>query len=1120
MSGTDLGRYHVVAKLGEGGMGEVYRATDTVLRRSVALKRLAPHLAGDEAHKQRLLREARSVSALNHPNIASLFDVFEAGGETFLVMELVAGESLRARLARPLSLEDSLKIVRQCAEALAAAHRTGFLHRDIKPENILVDEEGRVKILDFGLAQRLPLDDAETASTETGTLGGTPRYLAPEVLERREPDAPADIFSLGIVFYEMLAGRHPFEAPSVASMMARILTESPLPPSRYNSALPEGIDRIVAQMLARDPAQRYPSARDLLAALEQPERAPALPQARLRLTRRAWMVAVVSLVMLVVALIFAVPGFRERVQLWLTGERPPRIPVAVLPFQNTTGNENLDRSRMALTQNLVAELTGSPNIRVLDYERLYQISSGIERSGKDLYDRVSIQSVASFAGARYVVVPVIYRFGDTLRASLEFKDGESADTLRAARVESEISGSGEETLLKMLAGLSDEIEKHFQKLGPGEEYQARARRESLKNPAVAVSYNEGMNALYEGRYAEALKSFDHVIQEDPTFALAYAWMGKIYGMLGYDEKALELSEKAAQLITAHMPIIDAYFIEANLAERKYDFAAAEQKYLDLIRVYEDDPVWHAGLAGVYEKQGEFQKAIARYEGAIRIDPNYIVAYQQLGSLYGQVRDFPRALANARKAHRLYVALGNREGEATALTDLGTIFWRKGEYGQARENFQAALAIFQELRNQFGILLAHKLLGDASADEGKLKEALDFYQQALARSGEIQNNRSVAVALMNIGSIYYWQGNYAKTIDYYRQSLQVAERYRQDRRTVQTLSNLGSVLIQHGPNREQGLQYVQEALSLFERMGDKSWEAFDRMLIGVYHSNAGHYAQAMDHLRRALAIAQAVDDKSQIADITYNIARCQFFQNQYALARDSLKQALELSRSLNAGRNVARAQILLGRIDVRLGEFDQARTTLTAAVQVAEENQYGDLLPGGYTALGELGYEEENRDEARKHFRRAAALWTGERPDAASVEAKSYLGLLQAERGNIPQALSDCQTSFDQAQRMGRAYLRARTRLNLARVYLWQKEYVSTIQTLDEMLSPGEVSLGPELLAQAYYVQSQALQRLGRADEARRAYEQAQEVVRRLQQTIPESQRENFAARRDIRPLLP
>jgi len=167
-------------------MGEVYRAEDTLLRRAVALKRLAPALAADEAHRRRLLREARSVSALNHPNIATLFDVFESSGETFLVMELVAGESLRARLARPLALEEAIRIMRQCAEALEAAHRAGIVHRDIKPENIILAADGRVKILDFGIAQRLPLEDTGTATTETGTLRGTLRYLAPEVLQQAE----------------------------------------------------------------------------------------------------------------------------------------------------------------------------------------------------------------------------------------------------------------------------------------------------------------------------------------------------------------------------------------------------------------------------------------------------------------------------------------------------------------------------------------------------------------------------------------------------------------------------------------------------------------------------------------------------------------------------------------------------------------------------------------------------------------------------------------------------------------------------------------------------------------------------------------------------------------------
>ncbi|MFQ5926217.1 MAG: serine/threonine-protein kinase, partial [Terriglobia bacterium] len=206
LTGTTVGRFAIRARLGAGGMSEVYRAEDTKLKRSVALKRMAPHLRADEHYRRRFLKEAERASSLNHPHIAGLYDVLEEKGEIYLVMEYVEGVTLRKRLREPLSIKEFLEMAIQCGEALVAAHAEGIVHRDIKPENIMLAPAGQVKVLDFGVAKRLPRPDESTMTasldSESGGLSGTPAYMAPEVLLEQESDARADIFSLGVVCYE------------------------------------------------------------------------------------------------------------------------------------------------------------------------------------------------------------------------------------------------------------------------------------------------------------------------------------------------------------------------------------------------------------------------------------------------------------------------------------------------------------------------------------------------------------------------------------------------------------------------------------------------------------------------------------------------------------------------------------------------------------------------------------------------------------------------------------------------------------------------------------------------------------------------------------------------------
>jgi serine/threonine protein kinase len=369
LSGTTVGRFAIRVHLGAGGMGEVYRAEDTKLRRSVALKRMAPQLRADEGYRRRFLKEAERASRLNDPHIASVYDVLEEKGETFLVMEYVEGQTLRQRLGEgPLSLREFLPLAIQCSQALAAAHGKGIVHRDIKPENVMVTPGGQVKILDFGVAKHLPRrdDSSTTLSTESTIDGfsGTVAYAAPELLLEKGVDARADIFSLGLIFYEAFAGRHPFLGETYVATADRIIHETGVPITQINPRLPSGLETIVNRMLAKDPGERHATAADVVADLRALERSLARPAPTPKLRRhglalRARWAAVGAAVLALTLLALVIPSVRQTLGRWLGlgVDIPAEKHLVVLPFANVGADPADQVFCDGLTYTLTSELT-------------------------------------------------------------------------------------------------------------------------------------------------------------------------------------------------------------------------------------------------------------------------------------------------------------------------------------------------------------------------------------------------------------------------------------------------------------------------------------------------------------------------------------------------------------------------------------------------------------------------------------------------------------------------------------------------------------------------------------------------------------------------------------------
>ncbi len=588
LTGTRIGRYAIRSRLGAGGMGEVYLADDTQLKRSVALKRLAPQLRTDPRYHQRFLKEAERVSALKHPHIADIYDVLEEKGELFLVMEHVKGGTLRHRLQTSLNSEEFLVLAVQCAEALAAAHEKGIVHGDIKPENIMLTAAGQVKILDFGVAKRLPLLDqsgpTQTVERKTGSISGTPAYMAPEVLLDKDPDGRADIFSLGVVFYEMLSGKHPFLVDSFTGTTDRILHGVPPPLRQANPNVPATVECITGRMLAKDPAARYASAADLVADLRALRSGGSLATQKptpllWRLPRgRALLLAAAA----VAALLALLVAFNALERLRDRAGRGRIESLAVLPFENLSGNPEQDYFADGMTEALITNLAKIGAVRAISR------TSAMQYKGA----RKPLPKIARELNVDAVVEGTVLRSDGRVRITAELVNAHTDRNLWAESYERDLRN-----VLALQSELAGAIAHEVQiKLTPQE--QARLWNARPVSSEVYDAYLQGRyywNKRSEEGLKKAIKYFQQATDKDPNYALAYAGLADCYGALqtysnlppkeGMPKaraaamRALELDGRLAEAHTSLANISQRYDWNWSEAEREYRRAIETQPEL-------------------------------------------------------------------------------------------------------------------------------------------------------------------------------------------------------------------------------------------------------------------------------------------------------------------------------------------------------------------------------------------------------------------------------------------------------------------------------------------------------------------------------------------------------------
>ena len=680
--GTKLGRYEIRSLIGAGGMGEVYLATDTELDRTAAIKILPEELASDPQRLQRFVQEAKSASALNHPHIITIYEIGGHGDSKFIATEYIDGDTLRKKMNQGIKLFEVLEIAAQIANALAAAHAAGIVHRDIKPENIMIRRDGYAKILDFGLAKltetaALSADgEAPTramVNTGAGTVMGTASYMSPEQAKGVQVDARTDLWSLGVLLYEMATGHLPFPGETPTETISLILQKEPPPIARYADDIPEELDRIVTKALTKDLDERYQSAKDMLIDLKHLKRklevdaeidrtlppevraaastlsnaGPSTASGTLRTVETGNRASSAEFIVneikhhkkfaigaVVAAIAIAALG------LFYLPRRTPALTekdtILLADFVNTTGDGVFDGT---LKQALSVQLGQSPYLNIFPDDRVNQALRFMGRNPGDRITRDIAKEICQRQGLKAMILGSIASLGSHYVVTLEAVNANQGDSLAREQVEAE---SKEQVLTALGKAATSMREKLGESLTSLKKFDAPIEQATTSSLEALKAFTQASELRQADHQNEAIGFLKKAIEIDPNFAMAYARLGVTYNNLFQADLAEQYSQKAYDL-RDRVSERERYYIE----EKYTSYVTGDRdEAIKILKAWEQDYpndfVPHNNLGVNYSIAGRYEESLAEMREAIRLSPNNTLAFGNLVEDYIRLNRFDEA----------------------------------------------------------------------------------------------------------------------------------------------------------------------------------------------------------------------------------------------------------------------------------------------------------------------------------------------------------------------------------------------------------------------------------------------------------------------------------------------
>jgi serine/threonine protein kinase/uncharacterized protein HemY len=909
MVGKTISHYKIIEKLGGGGMGVVYRATDLKLNRTVALKFLPSELLHDPEAKKRFIREAQAASSLQHDNTCVIHDIEDTDdGQLFICMEFYNGETLKKKIERgPLPIENTIHYASQISRGLACAHNSIMIHRDIKPANIMVTESDEVKIVDFGLAHLA----GQSKITKDGSTLGTVDYMSPEQTLGKIVDHRTDIWSLGVLTYEMATGERPFKGDYDQAVMYSIMNDNPDPPSTIRSDIPLALDSIVRKALEKEPENRYQSVNDMSRDLKNIDSVPKrsrsfnLPKFISRNSRVTWGIIVLLIISTLII------SFLGPFTISVRDLEAAKNSIAVMICENRIDPQDKNRLGEIITDAMITDLMESQYVKVVSLQHLYDLLRQMGKSGQKLIAKSEQLEVAKRANVDKIVSSSIGQLGSQYVLTAQLIEVQSGDVLHS----NEFSGPIK-NIYKMIDSVSANIKLNLDLPPESLVEQDRSVAEVTTHSFPAYRHYltaEELAAKYDMKAAAS--EYEKAVLLDSTFATAHSRLAAVYRFLKQKENAENAINKAFQHID-HIKERERYEIHFRRALEKNDLANAKETMFKWIERYPDDKLARYNLGYLYmDRFLMYDEAVLQFKKAIDLDNEYRLAYNYLGYTYAYKGMKEEAVSAINK----YIELS--PDEVNPYDSMGEIYMNLiGDYEKAEEYFKKALNINPDFT-------PHKL-AELSILKGQFQDAEVLYQKSFPKETLL----SPGVKYFLMARLNYKKGNYEKCSTLAETGKKLLPSYG----NLYWLSGLANL-------KQNKITLAKKDIDHLRSVDPENKNYFH--LLGKVFLVDQNYEQALLNLEKPV---QMIDFISW-----YYYEHLEFYKNELAeafLLKGDIKTAVKLCDEVIASNpNWANSYYLLGQIYDQTNSYDEALNAYRSFLNIWE-NADRDLAKIKYALL--------------------------------------------------------------------------------------------------------------------------------------------------------------------------